>query len=89
MNALIKQILMSTVEIRAELHQLIDQVDERFLKAMHLMVSAYQSENPIIGYEIDGTPVYAKEARKQFDEDLKDRESFMSLEDFKKELEAL
>ncbi len=89
MNALIKQILMSTVEIRAELHQLIDQVDERFLKAMHLMVSTYQQENPVIGYEVDGTPVYAKEARKQFDEDLKNREAFISLEDFEKELETL
>jgi hypothetical protein len=54
---------MSTVELRAQLHHLIDDLDDRFLKAVHSMVSVYQKEDsiieddPILGYETDGTPV--------------------------------
>ena len=83
---------MSAVEIKAEINAYIEQVkDERFLKVVHSMLDTYTKEqhDPIIGYEADGTPVYASIARKQFDEDLKNREGFMSLEDFEKELTSL
>ncbi|MBE2207222.1 MAG: hypothetical protein IAE84_06535 [Saprospiraceae bacterium] len=56
---------MSTIELRTQLHHLIDQLDDRFLKAVHSMVSVYQKEDsaldddPVLGYETDGTPVTA------------------------------
>ncbi len=82
---------MSTVEIRSEIELFLDQVDESFLKVVHSMLNTYleQQKDPVIGYEVDGTPVHASEARKQFAEDLQKRDEFMSLEDFEKELEAL
>jgi len=59
MELIIKQIFMSAVEIRADLIQRITNMDERFLKAMHLMAVAYdkKNEDPILGYETDGTAV--------------------------------
>lgn len=83
---------MSTVEIRAEINAYLDQVkDESFLKVVHSMLNTFikEQKDPIIGYEVDGTPIRASVARKQFEEDLKRRDEFMSLEDFEKELEAL
>ena len=35
---------MSTSEIRTKLHELIDKLDGRFLKAIYQMVSVYQSD---------------------------------------------
>jgi predicted transcriptional regulator len=63
----LKVMLMSTVEIRSELHQLIDQVDERFLKAVYLMVSAYQQEDPIAGYDLQGNPKLASEMMDKYE----------------------
>lgn len=80
---------MSAIEIRADLIQRIGKMDERFLKAVHLMVSSYQEEDPIVGYDIDGTPIYASVAKIQFAEDLSKQDEFMSLEDFEKELKAV
>lgn len=61
--------LMSAAEIRSELHQLIDQVDERFLKAVYLMVSAYQKqeEDPIAGYDLEGNPKRASEMMDKYE----------------------
>jgi hypothetical protein len=55
----IKASIMNAVELRNDLHQLIDQLDERFLKAVYAMISVYQADDkdPILGYETDGTPV--------------------------------
>lgn len=84
--------LMSAAEIRLEIDRYLDLVkDERFLKVVHSMLNTYiqeKVEDPVIGYEIDGTAVRASEARRQFAEDLENREEFMSLEDFEKEMEA-
>jgi len=52
---------MNAVEIRADLIERIANMDERFLKAMHLMAVAYDSRGEIeqpIGCEMDGTPIY-------------------------------
>ncbi|MBK7409774.1 MAG: hypothetical protein IPJ40_18045 [Saprospirales bacterium] len=38
------------------MHKLIDQIDERFLKALYLMVCPYQAKEPIIGYDMVYTP---------------------------------
>lgn len=83
---------MSTVEIRAEINRYLELVeDESFLKVVHSMLNTYvrEQEDPIVGYEADGTPVRASVAKKQFAEDLSKPEDFMSLEDFEKQLESL
>ena len=89
----LKWILMNAADIRLEINQYLELVkDERFLKVVHSMLNTYIQENvedPIIGYDIEGAPVRASEARKQFAEDLQKRDEFMSLEDFEEELEAL
>ncbi len=36
--------LMSAVEMREQVHQLVDEIDERLLKAVFLMMSSYQNE---------------------------------------------
>lgn len=88
----LKWMFMSAAEIRLEIDRCLDLVkDESFLKVVHSMLNTYiqeKVEDPVIGYEIDGTAVRASEARKQFAEDLENRDEFMSLEDFEKELET-
>jgi hypothetical protein len=84
--------LMSAVEIRAEIQSYLEQVkDESFLKVVHSMLGTYvqELEDSIIGYEADGSPVTASVAKAQFAEDLSKPEEFMSVEDFEKELDQL
>lgn len=88
----LKLLLMSTAEIRTEIHDYLDRVeDESFLKVVHSMLGTYMKEqaDPIIGYEIDGTPVRASEARKQLlaEVEAAKRGEYTTLEDFKKEVE--
>ncbi len=45
---------MSTIQIRTELHQYIDRLDERFLQAMFAMVQQYVENEEIIGHTGDG-----------------------------------
>ena len=82
---------MSSLEIRHEIDFFLGQVkDESFLKVLHSMLGTYvqEQEDPIIGYETDGTAVRASVAKAQFAEDLNKPEEFISLEDFEKELDA-
>ncbi len=83
----IKLLHMSTIEIRAELHKLIDQVDERFLKAVYLMISAYQEKDPIMGYDIDGTPRTASELTDILDKEVEaaQRGEYITIEEFQKQ----
>ncbi len=60
---------MSAVEMRQEVHQLIDQIDARLLEAVYAMLGTYvKTEDPILGYETDGTPVTASAFLKQAEE---------------------
>lgn len=64
----LKQMLMSAAEIKTQIGQYLQKVeDERFLKVVHSMLATYveEAEDPIIGYEVDGTPVTAKEVIEQ------------------------
>lgn len=81
----IKLSLMSTIEIRAELHKLIDQIDERFLKAVYSMVSVYQGEEPI-GYKTDGTPILGSILGKELDKEVENAEQgqYISVEELEK-----
>ena len=85
---------MSTSEVRSSIDNLLDVVqdkNEAFLKVVHSMLATYANEleDPVIGYEINGQPVLASEAKTQFAEDLSKRDELMSVEDFDKELDRL
>ncbi len=93
MELTIKQKLMSTAEIRADLIKRIANLDERFLEAMHLMAVAYdsKSEDPIIGYDIDGKPKYASVMKAIYDEEVRaarEDGKFITIEELEKEMET-
>lgn len=83
----LKSSYMSATEMRSELHQLIDQIDERFLKAVYLTIRAYQEKDPIVSYDIDGTPRTASELTAILDEEVEAarRGDFMTIEEFRKQ----
>ena len=89
----VKQMLMSAIEIRAEIQSYLEQVkDESFLKVVHSMLGTYikEQEDPIIGYDVDGVPLYASVAKKLFKEQLEgvERGEFVTIEDLEKEMET-
>lgn len=52
---------MSTVEKRTEVHQMVDEIDSAFLDVVYAMLDTYkkQQEDSIIGYNVNGDPMYA------------------------------
>lgn len=48
---------MSTLQIRAQLHQYIDRLDERFLNAMFAMVQQYVDNEEIVGNDSKGNAI--------------------------------
>lgn len=72
MDIAIKQMLMSTVEMRSEVAGWLEELDETFLAAVHAMVGTYvkKKADAIIGYEIDGSPLTVSEFVKQADEQV-------------------
>ena len=93
MELQLKRMLMSAVEIRADLIERITKMDERFLEAMHLMAVAYdsKSEDPIIGYDIDGKPKYASVMKAIYDEEVRaarEEGRFITVEKLEKEMET-
>ena len=65
---------MSAVEMREEVHQMVDELDNRLLKAIHSMLVSYQTEEPI-GYEVNGDPIYGSELGEALDKEVKAAES--------------
>jgi 3'-phosphoadenosine 5'-phosphosulfate (PAPS) 3'-phosphatase len=61
---------MSTVEMRTEVHKMIDEIDDALLAAVHALLGAYkqQQKEAVIGYEVDGTPITAAAFLEQADE---------------------
>lgn len=92
MTLQIESVLMSAIELRAEIIKHLERVqDERFLKVVHSMLNAYvqEHEDPIIGYDVDGVPLYASEAKKIFKEQLQgvERGEYITIEDLEKDME--
>lgn len=92
---IIKQMLMSAVEIRTEIDNLLDVVqskNESFLKVVHSMLTTYakELEDPILGYDADGNPLYVSEAKAAFRAELEGvkRGEYMTIEEFEKESET-
>lgn len=93
MDIPIKQMLMSTVEMRNDILKWVDQVDESFLSAVHAMMGTYvkKQEDPIIGYDTgDGSPVTASAFLKEAEESLAavDRGEYITIEELEKESES-
>ena len=61
---------MSSSQIRSEIHQIIDQLDESFLKVVHSMLGTYveQKKDEIIGYDGNENPLYASIAKKEYEQ---------------------
>ena len=84
---------MSSAEIRVEINKYLDQVkDESFLRVVHSMLDTYIhqiEENPIVGYDIEGNPIHASEARKEYAArlDAMKKGQHTTIEDLKKEAE--
>ena len=78
--------IMATSDLRVELHQLIDNVDDQFMQAVHSIVSAYVKKDEIIGYEANGNPVTANEFLEYADnavKEMKEGKSGISIEELK------
>ncbi len=81
---------MSVIEIRTEIQHYLDQVqDESFLKVVHSMLDTYLKENedPIVSYDIDGTPRRASELTSILDAEVEAarKGEHISIEAFKKQ----
>lgn len=83
--------LMSTVEMRDKVHQMIDEVDNTLLEAIHAMLETYQKrqeDDPVASYDaVTGTPRTASELTSILDEEAAAvrRGEFTTFEDFQKE----
>ena len=64
---------MSAVELKNQIHQYLNQVDDSFLKAIHSMLDTYVKgrKDEVIGYDTKGEPILASQAKKQYEKDLK------------------
>jgi len=83
----------NTAEMKADLHRYVDQLDDKFVVIVHSMVTAYieqQGEDTIIGYDIEGNPLFASVAKREFKARLEaiDRGEYITLEDLEKESET-
>ena len=84
---------MSAVEIREEVHELVDQLDDKFLTAVHAMLETYMQleneEDGIIGYELDGTPITVEYAIVEYQRRVEEvkKGNYISLEDLEREAE--
>ena len=83
----------NTAEMKADLHRYIDALDDKFIAIVHAMVDAYmaqQEEDPIIGYDIQGNPMFASVAKREFKARLEaiDRGEYLTLEELKKDSET-
>ena len=82
---------MTSSDIRLELHQLIDRVDDQFVQAVHAIVKAYIKKDEVIGYEPDGKPVMASqfiEESNQAIERVKQGKEGISVEELEKRSRA-
>lgn len=79
---------MSAVELKNQIHQYLDEVDDSFLKAIHSMLDTYVKgkKDVVIGYDMQGEPVLASQAKKQYEKDLKgvEKGAFITAKDLRK-----
>lgn len=63
---------MSSIEIKAQINEYLEEVDESLLKAIHSMLNTYikGKKEAIIGYDMKGKPLLASDAKKQYEKDI-------------------
>jgi hypothetical protein len=63
---------MSTEEMREQVHQLVNEIDERLLKAVYALLSTYtKNEDELIeGYDLDGNPMSAEQLMDKYEAGL-------------------
>jgi hypothetical protein len=81
---------VNTAELRADLHRYIDELDDKFIAVVHSMFDTYveqQKEDPIIGYNVEGEPIYASVAKREYKARLEaaERGDFTTLDELKEE----
>jgi hypothetical protein len=84
MELQLKQLLMSTVEMRTEVTDWLEELDENFLAAVHAMVGTYvnkQKEDP--KYASQMKAIYTEEIRA-----AKEDGQFMTIEELEIESES-
>jgi DNA phosphorothioation-dependent restriction protein DptG len=59
---------MSSIEVREEVHELIDQVDDKFLNAVHSMLETYVQQEQ--GYGNIDNPISATEMKNLLQEEV-------------------
>lgn len=59
---------MDSTAIRTEIHDIVDHLDDSFLKVVYAMLEAYQQEqqDSIIGYDAAGNPILASAAEIEY-----------------------
>ena len=79
---------MGVTELKEELHNYIDQADERFLKMVYAMSREYKA-SMVIGYNVDGTSITPKKLAQRVTSASKRVKSgnFITQEDVEKEVE--
>lgn len=79
---------MRTREIRKEIHDYIDQADDRFLKLVYAMSKEYENSS-IVGYTPKGEPITKNELQERVKAASKRVKSgdFISHEELEKEVE--
>lgn len=83
---------MTQVQIRSEVHQMVDRLDETLLAAIHSMLQTYEQkkeDDPIVGYDLNGLPLRASLLREELLHELEEVEKghFITIEDLEKKSE--
>ena len=79
---------MGVQKLREELHDYINQADERFLKMVHAMSKEYKKPD-VVGYTTDGSPITKKNLVKRAKSSSQRVKSgdFLTQEEVEKEVE--
>ena len=84
---------MSRTNLRQQIEQYLDRVDEPFLQVIHAMLDTYiqqQEANPLLSYDIDGTPRSQADLEKILSERLEAvrQGKYVTLDELRKNSEA-
>lgn len=83
---------MTEVQIRTEVHKMVDRLDETLLAAIHSMLQTYEQkkeDDPIVGYDLNGLPLRASLLKEELLRELEgvEKGQFITIEDLEKKSE--
>lgn len=71
------------------MHRIVDQLGDRFLEVVYSMLGKYaeQQQNPIVSYDVDGTPRTASELLSMLDAQVEEvrKGNYVTIEEFEKQ----